>query len=182
MGSIDIIKPLSTDLSSAINKYQQHLEKNLGNVENQPRVARWEASKLPLCYSAPQNKFFVTRWCSCRATRNRCRRGTRCSSSTSLAPSCRWISRKILFKENVEMSEKPLLSLGFTFRGSRRVKKFFQTNQVKACHSVIIRLKVVQLSWLRELKLSLVIQNQTELSGVRANNMLAAKILDTFSL
>ena len=47
---------------------------------------------------------------------------------------------KILFREIVEMSEKPFLSLGFPFRGSRRVRKFFQTNQVKACHSVIFQL------------------------------------------
>ena len=34
MGSIDIIKPLATVLSSAVNKSQHHQEKNLGNTEN----------------------------------------------------------------------------------------------------------------------------------------------------
>ena len=54
MGSIDIIKPLSTVLSSAINKYQQHQEKKNWNTPRiKPRTPGWEASLLPLCYEAP---------------------------------------------------------------------------------------------------------------------------------
>ena len=51
MGSIVIIKPLSTVLSSAANKSQQSQRKILGNVENQTRGC-W-VRMLPLCYATP---------------------------------------------------------------------------------------------------------------------------------
>ena len=47
MASIDIIKSLSTVLSSAVNKPQQHKEKNLRNPEN-VTWGCWVRSKL--CY------------------------------------------------------------------------------------------------------------------------------------
>ena len=47
MGTIDIIKPLSTVLSSAFINSQQHQEKII-----EPQAARREASILPRSYAA----------------------------------------------------------------------------------------------------------------------------------
>ena len=54
MGSIDIVKPLPTVLSSAVNKSQEHNDKKILVM---PRIecgaAGLEASMLPLCYAGP---------------------------------------------------------------------------------------------------------------------------------
>ena len=58
MGSIDIIKPLSTALSSAVNKSRQNQEKILGNAENQTGgcwVGRKYATSV-LCSPPPNSK------------------------------------------------------------------------------------------------------------------------------
>ena len=61
MGSIDIIKPLSAVLSSAVNKSQQLQDKNSWEHLDLTRAAGWEAGMLPLCYAVPPpEKKFVT--------------------------------------------------------------------------------------------------------------------------
>ena len=53
MGSIDIIKPLSTVLSSTVNKCQLHQEKNLWECrESNPGCWVRGSSMVPLCYAA----------------------------------------------------------------------------------------------------------------------------------
>ena len=53
MGLIDIIKPLTTVLTSAVNKSKKIKWTIPGNAENQTRAAGWEASMQPLRYAAP---------------------------------------------------------------------------------------------------------------------------------
>ena len=54
MGLIDIIKPLSTVLTSAVNKSQQYLVKKVSGMPRiEPEAAGREASMQPLCYAAP---------------------------------------------------------------------------------------------------------------------------------
>ena len=50
MGFIDITKPLSTFLSSAFNKSQEHQEKN--SWERKESNSELLASILPLCFAA----------------------------------------------------------------------------------------------------------------------------------
>ena len=59
MGSIDMLMPLSTVLSSAVNKSQQHQEtKILGNAENQwVRTAKRES--IVLCSAPSYTKFYT---------------------------------------------------------------------------------------------------------------------------
>ena len=68
MGSIDMINPLSTFLSSAVNKSQQHQDKNslerniLENAEeSNPGPLGGKQDCYPMCYAAP-NCFAALLW------------------------------------------------------------------------------------------------------------------------
>ena len=68
MGSIDMIKPLSTVLSSAVNKSQHHQENNyqrekfLGMLRIKPGAVGVKPERYHLCYVAP-HKLTSFIWC-----------------------------------------------------------------------------------------------------------------------
>ena len=60
MGSIDIIKPLSTVLRSAVNNFHQHQEKKfLGTPRIIPGAAGCEARMLSIVLCGPLKLFYL---------------------------------------------------------------------------------------------------------------------------
>ena len=63
MGSIDMIKPLSTVQSSAVNKSQQHQEKNYWKwQESIPGLLGVKRERYPFCYAAHTSLKLFTKW------------------------------------------------------------------------------------------------------------------------